>query len=86
MRSFGVCVWSSPRVKALCGSVQRLREELLVDSQVRMSAAGTVLNLPAYDDDEEEVVEEEKEDVKAVSGVANNVEDWDRELGCYRNV
>lgn len=81
-------VWSSPRVRALCGSVQHLREELLVDSRVRMSADGMVLNLPADDDDEEEVVvEEEEEDVKAVSCVAINVEeDWDRELGCYGNV
>uniref|UniRef100_A0A8C1SSN3 Small RNA 2'-O-methyltransferase n=1 Tax=Cyprinus carpio TaxID=7962 RepID=A0A8C1SSN3_CYPCA len=38
-------VWSSPRVRALCGNMQRLREELLDDSWVRMSADGTVLNL-----------------------------------------
>uniref|UniRef100_A0A673JVF5 Small RNA 2'-O-methyltransferase n=1 Tax=Sinocyclocheilus rhinocerous TaxID=307959 RepID=A0A673JVF5_9TELE len=71
-------VWSSPRVRALCGSMRRLREELLEDERVRMSADGTVLNLPTDDDE----VEEEKDDVKTVSGVANNIEeDWDRELG-----
>ncbi|KTF91295.1 hypothetical protein cypCar_00010454 [Cyprinus carpio] len=80
-------VWSSPRVRALCGSVQRLREELQVDSRVRMSADGTVLILPAAADDEDDEEVEEEENVKAVSGVANNVEeDWDRELGCYGNV
>ncbi|XP_016148890.1 small RNA 2'-O-methyltransferase-like isoform X1 [Sinocyclocheilus grahami] len=73
-------VWSSPRVRALCGSIQRLREELLEDERVRMSADGAVLNLPT-DDDEGEEVEEEKDDVKTVSGVVNNMEDWDRELG-----
>ncbi|XP_073672599.1 small RNA 2'-O-methyltransferase [Garra rufa] len=76
-------VWSSPRVRALCGSVQRLREELVVDARVRMSADGTVLNLPVYDDVEEEPEEEkdEEEDVKTVSGIGNNMEeDWDREL------
>ncbi len=84
-------VWSSPKVRVLCGSVQRLGEELLMDSRVRMSADGTVLNLPAADEEEEEEeVEEEEggeEDVKAVSGVENNMEeDWDRELGSYGNV
>lgn len=60
--------------------MQRLREELLDDSWVRMSADGTVLNLPTDDDEEE--VEVKKDDVKTVSGVANNMEeDWDRELG-----
>ncbi|KAK2884092.1 hypothetical protein QQF64_016068 [Cirrhinus molitorella] len=79
-------VWSSPRVRALCGSVQRLREELVVDARVRMSADGTVLNLPVYDDDEVAEEEKDEEDVKTVSGIGNNMEeDWDRELGSYEN-
>ncbi|XP_077076757.1 small RNA 2'-O-methyltransferase [Siphateles boraxobius] len=81
-------VWFSPKVRALCGSVQRLREELLEEEQVRMSADGTVVNLPANDEEEvEEEKEEEEEDVKTVSGVSNCVEeDWDRELGGYEGV
>ncbi|NP_001017842.1 small RNA 2'-O-methyltransferase [Danio rerio] len=83
-------VWSCPRVQALCGSLQRLREKLLEDERVRMSADGSALNLPADDDDdnveeeEEEEEEENQQNVKAVSGAVNNMEeDWDRELGSY---
>ncbi|XP_051954472.1 small RNA 2'-O-methyltransferase-like [Xyrauchen texanus] len=36
------CIWPSPRVRALCGTAQQLREELLEDTQVRLSADGTV--------------------------------------------
>lgn len=81
-------VWSSPRVRALCGSLQRLREELVVDARVRMSADGTVLNLPVYDEEEEaEEEKDEEENVKTVSGIGNNMEeDWDRDLGSYESV
>lgn len=78
-------VWSCPRVRALCGSLHRLREELLEDERVRVSADGSALNLPADDDDEdveEEEEEENQQNVKAASGAVNNMEeDWDRELG-----
>lgn len=80
-------VWYSPKVRALCGSVQRLREELLEDERVRMSADGTVVNLPADDEEEVEEEKEEEEDIKTVSSVSKSVEeDWDRELGGYGDV
>ncbi|XP_048063003.1 small RNA 2'-O-methyltransferase [Megalobrama amblycephala] len=80
-------VWFSPRVRALCGSVQRLREELREDERVRMSADGMVVNLPADDEEEVEEEKEEEEDMKTESSVSKSVEeDWDRELGGYGGV
>ncbi|XP_051501536.1 small RNA 2'-O-methyltransferase-like [Myxocyprinus asiaticus] len=83
-------IWSSPRVRALCGTVQRLGEDLLENSRVRLNADGTMLILPADDEEEEEEKEEEEEEeekVKTVSCVADKVEeDWDRELESSGNV
>ncbi|XP_067273791.1 small RNA 2'-O-methyltransferase [Pseudorasbora parva] len=80
-------VWFNPRVRALCGSVQRLREDLLENERVMMSADGMVLNLPADEEEVEEEEEEKEEEVKTVSGVSKSVEeDWDRELGGYGGV
>lgn len=79
-------VWSSPRVRGLCGTLHHLREVLLDDSPMRLSADGTVIVLPARDDDNDE--EEDKEDdVRTALGVAENVkEDWDEELANLGNV
>lgn len=83
-------VWSSPRVRGLCGNLPHLREILLGDSLMRLSADGTVLILPANDEEEEEEENEDKEEdeVKMASGVhvVENVEDWDEELKNFGNV
>ncbi|XP_065124422.1 small RNA 2'-O-methyltransferase [Paramisgurnus dabryanus] len=84
------CVWSSPRVKGLCGSLQCLREKLQDDSVMRLSVDGMVLILPAADEDEEleekEEEEEEEEEEEVKTGVADSAkEDWDEELASFGN-
>ncbi|TRY98895.1 hypothetical protein DNTS_026553 [Danionella cerebrum] len=82
-------VWSSPRVRELCGSLQRLKDQLLDDQQVRMSVDGTMLNFPAEEDGDcvEEEEEIEEQNMREPSGTTNYTqEDWDRELESYESV
>ncbi|XP_030628678.1 small RNA 2'-O-methyltransferase [Chanos chanos] len=84
-------VWSCPRVSALCGTVQSLREGLREETRVQLTADGDAVVL-AVDEDEEEDEEEEDErkdgEEDWESGEAslgalasrcgvNTVDDWD---------